>query len=1214
MASNLRQRAPQSPVDSLSEASPTQSHERRSRRNEEREVKSTFPSWSKYTGGSREALRSSFEDTGAFLLLLLLDITKMVLQLMKQPIAIVLVGYILIVSISYTASYIASLAIHGLSPLCSLPLITTMVPICRTITSSSSSPPKQGLQIPQYPDLVNLQTRFESVMESSGMGISLAMSIKSSEMAVRDLNTLVKLSDLISKDLLASSLDEFVSSAKDASRHLTRLDSGVGGAVDSILAMDDYAIKSLEAIVQHEKSNNVLNSVLFPFSSSVATRKKLMETFNQAAGLMESNLRRLIEAALATTNVLNNLESRLLIIHEIVSREEGNTKLRREEVLADLWTYVGANRAKLANFASHRDLLSQVAAYRSAAAVQVGGTLVQLEKLAADLDDLRERVATPLLSEEASIPIEVHIMTLRKGVERLTEGRGRAKRREEQVRERILEGPQYPELGTTSSTPDTSTDDTHYENCHGGAIEHLDRVIIESPYLVQPMEAVRDALCAILQVLEGINVDSRLTHLMKLLQLHLATIENQISKLDKDFKIDNMSLPLNSVVQDAFQSYASHLRIVSNALHSGTMSSVDSGDAEHDLPLDRIDDLDVAFRAYTRTVHNFVGSTVDQIRPDFSQPTKAATRENKKGHFTRLRTPNVYGIQHAPCLVGTRTKTLNSIRHWVEDDSSSRMFCLLDFAGSGKSTVAKTVTQEWTKQRVLMARFFFSRDSAETMSTGAFCTTVANAFASGDTLYKATMKEFQRHPDYLLFPFEEQFEGLITTPLKALNRRVILVIDALDECDNSYHDRDQLLATLADQLHSIEHVRVFVTGRPEIDIKHWATTTAGIHCTNFIQLEGNHDDVERYIDHRLRNRLPKSQGQLRKIVCQAEGVFIWARIACDLICQTINVKGLLDSLGMEVTLDHLYLIALEQSVPEDKYSRQAAVMILEMILAVKEPLTIAELEQLSPGSDVVEKVVTCLSSVLLHKDRNDPIRLLHTTFREFLTSALKAKQWFADVGLGHYSLATGCIAFLDNRPRPDHPKWEKELKRKVHIAVSKSLADWLHRPFAYSSALWAYHCEKSRRGLGLNEKITRFMEKGHKHSLYHVGYVPSHQFKDLKACLASLCGHNMSPSITSTLITNTLELMFSQARKLDIDLEEGNERDDETDVEEEEEDEDGNNNGQVMYPTQATLGGDGTQYYPPAHASWKQIMPRNGVEGPIRRSMTPTGELMLSFY
>jgi hypothetical protein len=61
-----------------------------------------------------------------------------------------------------------------------------MMPVCSNIRKQSVY-----VQEPRYPDLVNLQTRFESVMESTGYGINLALDMKSSEMAVRDLNTLV---------------------------------------------------------------------------------------------------------------------------------------------------------------------------------------------------------------------------------------------------------------------------------------------------------------------------------------------------------------------------------------------------------------------------------------------------------------------------------------------------------------------------------------------------------------------------------------------------------------------------------------------------------------------------------------------------------------------------------------------------------------------------------------------------------------------------------------------------------------------------------------------------------------------------------------------------------------------------------------------------------------------------------------------------------------
>jgi hypothetical protein len=62
-----------------------------------------------------------------------------------------------------------------------------------------------------------------------------------------------------------------------------------------ILAMDDYAIKTLEAIDKQQKAQSVVSSALFPFSNNaLTTRRKLIETFNQAAGILESNLRRLV--------------------------------------------------------------------------------------------------------------------------------------------------------------------------------------------------------------------------------------------------------------------------------------------------------------------------------------------------------------------------------------------------------------------------------------------------------------------------------------------------------------------------------------------------------------------------------------------------------------------------------------------------------------------------------------------------------------------------------------------------------------------------------------------------------------------------------------------------------------------------------------------------------------------------------------------------------
>ncbi|KIM23144.1 hypothetical protein M408DRAFT_77945, partial [Serendipita vermifera MAFF 305830] len=183
------------------------------------------------------------------------------------------------------------------------------------------------------------------------------------------------------------------------------------------------------------------------------------------------------------------------------------------------------------------------------------------------------------------------------------------------------------------------------------------------------------------------------------------------------------------------------------------------------------------------------------------------------------KTPNVYGVQHVPCLPGTRTKTLAAISKWANEKTDARpIFLLLDVAGSGKSTVAKHMANQWTREGRLLARFFFSRDTKTTMSTDDFCSTVATALISRDPELKPPIKAFEELPDFGLFSFEEKFNGLVISPLAKLNRDAILIIDALDECDNENGSRDELLNALHGQQASTPRLRILAPGRPEFDI------------------------------------------------------------------------------------------------------------------------------------------------------------------------------------------------------------------------------------------------------------------------------------------------------------------------------------------------------------------------------------------------------------
>src|SRR5260370_29352591 len=101
---------------------------------------------------------------------------------MKYSSVILLAPYLVLVLLSYSASYLATTALSIAMPFCSMPIIGSSLPFCELHTQPQ----------PRYPELIDLQTRFEEIMESSATSTNLALDIKQSEAAVRDLNTLLR--------------------------------------------------------------------------------------------------------------------------------------------------------------------------------------------------------------------------------------------------------------------------------------------------------------------------------------------------------------------------------------------------------------------------------------------------------------------------------------------------------------------------------------------------------------------------------------------------------------------------------------------------------------------------------------------------------------------------------------------------------------------------------------------------------------------------------------------------------------------------------------------------------------------------------------------------------------------------------------------------------------------------------------------------------------
>lgn len=157
--------------------------------------------------------------------------------------------------------------------------------------------------------------------------------------------TLVKLSSLVAKDSLVDRLNEFVVDAKTAGRSLQRFGGRVGGAVDQIVAMNEYVLKLLESTAKgaqpHLSSGTiqrVLNAVspIKPAGPHViaARRKEVEAMWYQATGMMEATVRKLILEAEANILALDKLEGQLDVVNEMVLREDAGIRAQAEELVS----------------------------------------------------------------------------------------------------------------------------------------------------------------------------------------------------------------------------------------------------------------------------------------------------------------------------------------------------------------------------------------------------------------------------------------------------------------------------------------------------------------------------------------------------------------------------------------------------------------------------------------------------------------------------------------------------------------------------------------------------------------------------------------------------------------------------------------------------------------------------------------------------------------
>ena len=407
------------------------------------------------------------------------------------------------------------------------------------------------------------------------------------------------------------------------------------------------------------------------------------------------------------------------------------------------------------------------------------------------------------------------------------------------------------------------------------------------------------------------------------------------------------------------------------------------------------------------------------------------------------------GYQHGDrkgCLRGTRETVLNGIESWIRDPEKSPVFWLNGLAGTGKSTIAQTISERVFADGLLGASFFCSRDFEDRSNLHLIFPTLAFELAHKYPKFRSVLVPLlQSNPGVVHESLCRQMEKLIVEPLRSADVSTIIVIDALDECKDD-EPSSAILSVLGRFVDQIPNVKFFITGRPEPRIKSGFRLPLLVDSTNVFVLHDVrpslvNDDIQLFLRHELselaRRRQVKgwpSDEQIDILSDRAAGLFVYAvatvkfldaknrlpKQRLDVIlslpeCTVPEGKTRFDS---KTTLDFLYTsilkMAFEEEDPEVDSKIRSTVGTIILIVNPLPPSGIAELIGLD--RDEVGLFLESLQSLLtLSEDPSQPVKPFHKSFPDFITDPSRCTDprfWIPPKDL-HLELTLNCLRIMN---------------------------------------------------------------------------------------------------------------------------------------------------------------------------------------------------------
>ncbi|KAG6331581.1 hypothetical protein ID866_7506 [Astraeus odoratus] len=365
--------------------------------------------------------------------------------------------------------------------------------------------------------------------------------------------------------------------------------------------------------------------------------------------------------------------------------------------------------------------------------------------------------------------------------------------------------------------------------------------------------------------------------------------------------------------------------------------------------------------------------------------------------------------------------------------------------------------------------------------------TIARDLADRDPSLKRTLVDvisknhlLKSTPDIAL-----QWKRLILEPASKLSNetveRIVIVIDALDESGEPPSRQDILHLLASEEVARLPaNYRILITSRPLPDITDVLQHKPRIKAKSMDEIPptSTEHDIRAYISHQLRTLGSVLHDEdIVSLVKMSDGLFEWARLACDFIkmrkmgwTARERFEDLVSSRSKERNLlDTMYLKILKDILQETSRALPRFHSVMRQILWAVEPLSMDSLnafrEEFPCTADrydisiVLESMGSLLSGIT---ERSAPVRALHSSFHDFLTDASRSGEFYIEKADIHVDMAFASFHIMRQNLRFNICNLETSyLPNSDVVDLDLCIRDNISPHLSYSCRFWGIHLHEA---------------------------------------------------------------------------------------------------------------------------------------------------------